>query len=215
MFTQKIYVFSLLLLAFTINVEGSKLKVSIYYEGLCSDSITFLNNQVLPAYAIIGEYVDLDLIPYGKASQQLVNGVWYFQCQHGRQECYSNIIQACALNMGYQQWPTFKFVNCVMGKRMQSSMQQCSDYSGLNWDAIKSCASSANGQQILARYGQRTHMLQPRLSFVPTTVFDDVYDRSVQENSLMDFLGTVCSRLETKPSGCTVLRGRSAYYWWM
>lgn len=49
-------------------MEGSKLKVSIYYEGLCSDSITFLNNQVLPAYAIIGEYVDLDLIPYGKAS---------------------------------------------------------------------------------------------------------------------------------------------------
>lgn len=44
-----------------------KIKVSVYYEALCSDSRFFILKQLVPAYETIPGFIKLDLVPYGKA----------------------------------------------------------------------------------------------------------------------------------------------------
>lgn len=52
-----------------MDEDGSsgKIKISVYYEALCSDSRFFILKQLVPAYETIPDYIDLDLVPYGKA----------------------------------------------------------------------------------------------------------------------------------------------------
>lgn len=49
------------------NGLSERIKVSVYYEALCSDSRFFILKQLVPAYHIIPEHIELDLVPYGKA----------------------------------------------------------------------------------------------------------------------------------------------------
>lgn len=45
----------------------SKVKVDVYYETLCPDSIDFLLNKLIPSYNELKEKIILQLIPFGKA----------------------------------------------------------------------------------------------------------------------------------------------------
>lgn len=45
-----------------------KVLVSVYYEALCSDSRNFILKQLVPAYEKAPNLIELDLIPYGKAT---------------------------------------------------------------------------------------------------------------------------------------------------
>lgn len=58
------------------EVSG-KIKVSVYYEALCSDSRFFILKQLVPAYEAIPEFIELDLVPYGKAKVSIV--YWIFR----------------------------------------------------------------------------------------------------------------------------------------
>lgn len=42
--------------------------VSVYYEALCYDSQQFYTKQFYPTYIKLGEYFNVDLLPYGKAT---------------------------------------------------------------------------------------------------------------------------------------------------
>lgn len=45
------------------------MKVSVYYESLCPDSIRFLTNQFTPVYNQLGSSnIEVDFLPYGKAT---------------------------------------------------------------------------------------------------------------------------------------------------
>lgn len=39
----------------------------VYYEALCSDSRDFIVRDLEPMYSSIGEIVDVEFVPYGKA----------------------------------------------------------------------------------------------------------------------------------------------------
>lgn len=46
---------------------AGRVKVSVYYEALCSDSRFFILKQLIPAYETVPSIIQLDLVPYGKA----------------------------------------------------------------------------------------------------------------------------------------------------
>lgn len=78
--------------------DPAKIIVSVYYEALCPDSRRFFVDQLLPAYELIPDSIELDLVPYGKANTKQTDGRINFSCQHGPTECLANKIHACVID---------------------------------------------------------------------------------------------------------------------
>lgn len=51
----------------TADVIVNKLDVRVYYESLCYDSLVFFTRTLKPAWNIYKNYMNLYLVPYGKA----------------------------------------------------------------------------------------------------------------------------------------------------
>lgn len=53
------------------------LKVSLYYESLCPDSVRFVVRQLYPGFLKLGDILDLDFIPYGFATVSITHLILY------------------------------------------------------------------------------------------------------------------------------------------
>lgn len=94
--------------------NDQKIKLSVYYEALCSDSRNFIIKQLVPTYKLLGESILLDLVPYGKATTFDDNTDIIFKCQHGATECLANKIHACALNQVSDPELRLNYVACMI-----------------------------------------------------------------------------------------------------
>lgn len=121
-----------------VEKEGvsGKVKVTVYYEALCSDSRFFILKQLVPAYETIPEYVELDLVPYGKAQVSIrivinkiilcyslfqtieENGKITFKCQHAALECLANKIHACGIHYITDPALQLKYIACMIDDNM-------------------------------------------------------------------------------------------------
>ncbi|KAH0822276.1 hypothetical protein GEV33_000516 [Tenebrio molitor] len=151
-----------------------------------------------PNYSQLKDYIQLEFVPFGKATHNFVDNKWLFDCQHGPNECKGNKYQSCALAQNNGQDKDVAFVHCVMRERNPadvSKMQKCANRVNINWNKISNCARTAQGDDLLARNGNKTNNLEQNISFVPTVVYDDKYDDYLQERSLVDFVAVVCSKI--------------------
>ncbi|XP_044253897.1 GILT-like protein 1 [Tribolium madens] len=183
----------------------SKLHVEVLYESLCPDSLNFITQQLHPVFKELSPYVDLKLTPFGK-SASLENGV-QFICQHGPQECKGNRIQSCVLNALPDQTTQVEYVNCFMktfkkGQKNEEEFgQACAEAVGLDFNQISQCYTSEIGTKLQLLAEQSTVKITPK--FVPTILYNGVFDQQLQEKSLLDFRGVVCNILiQTYPQAC-------------
>ncbi len=56
----------------------ANVKVSVYYECRCPDSKDFIMDQLLPVYAVHKRSIDVDFVPYGKATVSNAAGLGMF-----------------------------------------------------------------------------------------------------------------------------------------
>lgn len=70
-----------------------------------------------------------------------------------------------------------------------------------NFTPISDCFNN-EGDDILAQLGDKTHAVQPTITFVPTIIYNDVFDQDLQDASLIDFAGVVCEQLNSTLSVC-------------
>ncbi|KAF5270440.1 hypothetical protein FQR65_LT05628 [Abscondita terminalis] len=97
------------------DIVSDQLKITVYYEALCPDSVRFITKQLYPTYSKIGKFLNIDFVPYGKASQRKENNTWTFECQHGPKECQADKQQACALQLSSDdQCQSVGFIYCVL-----------------------------------------------------------------------------------------------------
>lgn len=47
--------------------NSTKVRVDVYYETLCPDSIQFIRQKLFPTFGKVGDIMDINLVPYGKA----------------------------------------------------------------------------------------------------------------------------------------------------
>ncbi|XP_072380238.1 GILT-like protein 1 [Diabrotica undecimpunctata] len=173
-----------------ISVQATDLKVSIYYESLCPDSVAFIKNQFYPAYStVLKDKIKVDLVPFGKATATKSNGTWTFTCQHKEPECYGNKIQSCAIDIASYN-TSIEFVVCAMKGNASNNelLKQCAADNQIKWEDIENCIKTGKGDELLAKYGDRTNAVTPKITFIPTIVFNDVYRDPLQTLALTNFL---------------------------
>ncbi|XP_044757424.1 GILT-like protein 1 isoform X1 [Coccinella septempunctata] len=186
--------------------SDNRLKVSVYYESLCPYSIDFIKTKIFPHYKEFQNYVRLEWIPYGKANQTLINGKWSFKCQHGRDECKSNMYQACGLDQGRSQERNIEFINCVVSlinPAYTRGIEYCARANTFDWESMESCFRDGTGDDLLAKMGKKTSNLGSKFKHVPTVVFNDDFDPLLCEYALENFVKATCSKIiGEKPKIC-------------
>ncbi|XP_015118814.1 GILT-like protein 1 [Diachasma alloeum] len=215
------HVLSVVLVLVCGSSTEAVIKVDIYYETLCGDSIRFIKDQLVPAYHGLKDYLDINFVPYGKVKYlQSRPGVLSINCQHGPLEYLGNKAHACALDQirnlrgerTAKQSLAVNFVDCALGRRdPATAARQCAATLGLN--SIDHCLTSEIGDNLLAACGYQTRCLNPPLSFVPTIVVDNVYSKANQIAALVDFKQLVRNYIAAKARRLvnTRLVGNHAY----
>lgn len=72
--------------------------------------------------------------------------------------------------------------------------------------SIESCTNGYDGSGLLARHGERTNGLSPKLYFVPWITFNGVFQESDFKQSLSDLKTVMCRKLRSAgqtPEACT------------
>ena len=202
---------TVILYVLTSAQSDSRVKVSVYYETLCPDSIAFIRYQLFPTFEAIPEILNADLVPFGKASYKVEDdGNVTFRCQHGPRECGGNMMQACAIDaLGYNQSSVIPFVNCLKKQRRPDMAgPKCAQQLGIDYEPIRTCTEGTKGQQLLMEAGRKTLGLSPRLNFVPWININDQHSEEIQDGALADLVRLVCLKYEGEdaPDKCDQYR---------
>merc|ERR1739838_979891 len=103
---KQFYFLSVIFGATLVQSADPSVKVTVYYESLCGDSINFITTQLYPNWQHFGE---ADFMETGSS--------WNFTCQHGPEECVGNKVQACLLNQVSEPEEIVPLINCIMSQR--------------------------------------------------------------------------------------------------
>ncbi|XP_062127096.1 GILT-like protein 1 [Drosophila sulfurigaster albostrigata] len=174
--------------------QAEKLHITLLYESLCPDSRNFMR-QLGPVHEELGEYIDIALVPFGKSASE-ENGA-LFHCQHGPAECEGNRLQSCVISSTNNQAIQVKFVVCQMFALDYANADKCTNEVGLLTD-VEHCMKTPTGTKLQLEAEQITKLYRP--SFVPTIVYNHVFDQQLQDKSLRNFRSTVCYLLRQQIS---------------
>lgn len=179
--------------------SSKKVEVDVYYETRCPDSVRFIRNQLYPVFQKLKtkDIVNFNLYPYGKVSEKKVDGYYTFKCQHGKMECYLNIVENC-MKFVYRKTPIkmIPYVNCLAKLPISSGAKHCAVLLHLDWFRIKECADGGFGKALLHDVG-----LMKKVKTVPYIVIDGDESRSHAATSTL--MKEICKKIEgKKPEEC-------------
>uniref|UniRef100_A0A0A9X529 GILT-like protein C02D5.2 n=1 Tax=Lygus hesperus TaxID=30085 RepID=A0A0A9X529_LYGHE len=185
-----------------------KVRLQIYFESKCPDSKRFFGSQLTPMMDKIGDYIQLELHPYGKAKTNETTGE--VRCQHGAGECQGNMVDACGivrLNNGTEQT---QFVNCMFENSnipLPVGGQYCCDQYKLDWvNEVQPCSEGPEGKELHHKHGEETNSLDPPVSWVPVIILNNKRGDEEYQKILTNYiLQETCSQLtkmNNRPPGC-------------
>lgn len=131
-------------------------------------------------------------------------------CQHGPDECFANLLEACALRLYPDPTMTAPFVKCFEGdfKGNASQMGPCARYYNLDDTKISACANNATmAAEVTVANAKETLKLGASKLGTPWVLIDG---ETVPTKDLPILLDIVCERMEDpKPDGCSFARPRA------
>lgn len=180
--------------------------LQVYYESGCPYCNEFFGTILRPAYDSIKSILHLELVPYGNAQHFYWDKYDHhaFVCQHGIEECATNMFQACALasnSTSYEQQVTLLL--CIMGYSPArgsgfTGWEFCSTLADVDYDVIYSCYNSRDGEQALLRMANATAAL-PDYQGTPWVVLngnDGLAMQNALTSSIYSFERTVCKSVD-------------------
>lgn len=190
--------------SFNNSEAGEKVKLDVYYETNCPDSMDFITKQLWPTYEKMSDIMKINLIPFGKATEKLRgDGSRIFYCHHGPSECFGNTVQTCAIKLYPDTKTHLSFINCMESYfRPSRAGSMCARRSSVDYSEILDCVNGPDGNEYMHEMAVATRSLNPRLNFVPWIVVNDVFSDAVQRQALDDLPGVVCMFYKGQSSAC-------------
>ena len=113
-----------------------------------------------------------------------------FSCQHGPEECKGNMVHTCSLKYVKEPLP---YIKCMMEDNYEAYERGriCADQLNIDFEPIMKCATSLEGEELLAEVGAESLGVKHHLSFIPTIAMDDNFGN--QSNILKNFLLQICN----------------------
>lgn len=185
--------------------DSDPVRLAVFFESLCPDSIRFMEDQLYPTWNNVPEIMDVDLNAYGFITETpLTGGGYKFECQHGPDECEGNLMLACAKNYITDQSQYVDFTLCVMmSDNPPYSGQTCADNAGIPFNQIDECWKSEESQHLLHEIGLQQNGLRPVVDWVPWIVLNDEHTDEIQADAESGLQVLLCSAYEgTKPAAC-------------
>ncbi|XP_049879249.1 gamma-interferon-inducible lysosomal thiol reductase-like isoform X2 [Pectinophora gossypiella] len=170
-------------------------KVDLYYESRCSDSIAEYP-EMSTVVKKLHNYINLTTYPYGKAKMREENGKVIFTCQHGEKECYGNKLHACAIDQLKDVRKYVDFNGCLMTRQSNdAAVDECGKLQKVDSEAIKNCARGPKGDELLIHYGKESEKI--KYTDVPWVLING--ELKANNTSLLD---TVCKAIGNPPKEC-------------
>ncbi|XP_068211172.1 gamma-interferon-inducible lysosomal thiol reductase-like [Palaemon carinicauda] len=192
------------LVAATNAAEADPVKVGVYDEAFCPACRNFVETQLGPTYDQLKDIMDVHLNAYGWARDWPDGEGYIFDCQHGPEECDGNQILGCADKYVTDPDLQVAFFTCFMSqsyrvKRPWDDGEKCAGELGLDWETIKTCASSVEGQILHHEAGVEFNSLDPMPIGVPHITINGMGS----DAAYYDLKGEVCNAYTgTKPPAC-------------
>lgn len=162
-------------------------KVELYYESRCPACEMFLNQSlaVLWQKKDLRSRLNITLYPYGNAQTVPVTQIsegykfWHkdttgegfkniFMCQHGSDECFGNLVHACASDVAEQAGDKGKGLElafCMAGLpeySIEKSSYECMEKVGIDHDKVSECVKGARGNELMTKMAAKTALLKNR-----------------------------------------------------
>lgn len=198
-----LFILTLILLYALFNVwwepPVDEVVVEIHMESRCPDTETFLRQQLWPVWKDVKEFVELRVVPFGKADCIEKDGDYTCHCQHLEKECELNQLMNCLIDRLHIPDRYLGALVCLQSKDM-SAAEGCLKEADLDPQPYIQCAQSPEGRKLHALAGRRTKALEPKMFYVPWILVNGVRVESAE----FDFKRTVCERYagSVKPPVC-------------
>lgn len=88
---------------------------------------------------------------------------------------------------------------------------QCAEDVGLSWTSINNCTTNGEGDKLLLQYEDLTEAVKPKIQYIPTVIFNNQFNQTLQNDAEFDFINTVCKLFKVEPENC--LKQNNSYIW--
>lgn len=185
-----------------------KIKIDVYMESQCPDTADFLDTQLMPTWNELKDYMNLKVIPFGKARwTKQADDDYSFQCQHGRNECLVNQLMCCGIDKLGSVDTYLPYLVCLqMTSFGDEDETKCAQRARISAQEMQTCANGKKGRQLHYQMGNLTKSLQPPLYFVPWVILDGKRESA----AVMDLKTALCRKLNqlgVKPTTCEMRQG--------
>lgn len=139
-----------------LTFEQPKYIFVTYIESLCRFSAKFINEQLVPNYDSIKDFVTVLMYSCGKMDiTTMRDGSVETNCQHGDQECRGNKLQNCAMHIIKEEADRVSFIGCTMenvSKYVENiTYADCCERVGISNDELEACADGPLGDALLQK----------------------------------------------------------------
>lgn len=188
----------------TRQLTAEPVKIDVYYETLCPDCRDYITKMLYPTSVLLGDIMDLTVIPYGNAKETYDGQKYVFTCQHGEPECLGNMIQACLLNLTKSK--ALNIIFCMEAATdVVQAAKPCVDLYApeLSKEKLLSCVKGDVGNQLMHQNALKTNALKPPHTFVPWIIVNGIHTDDLQQKAMSALLPLVCSKYKgIKPDIC-------------
>lgn len=188
----------------TRQQTAKPVKIDVYYETLCPDCIDYITNMLYPSAVLLGNVMDLSIVPYGNAQEKFDGQKYLFTCQHGEPECLGNMIQACLLNL--TKTSAFNIIFCMeSAANVTKAAKPCVELNApqMSYEKLLSCVNGDLGNQIMHQNALKTEALKPSHTFVPWVTVNGIHTDDLQEKAMSALIPLVCKLYKgIKPDVC-------------